>query len=184
MRIRSLPALVALIALVAQVGAPIAQAKRMLASAGDDVVMGTQGADTLHLMPGNDKGYGRGGRDIILGDEDGRGGRDFISGGAGDDRLFGMAGRDTVDGDSGNDVIHGGDGVDVMNGGPGNDTLDDAARHHSSAGDAFHGGPGNDDIYSRDGKRDTVDCGPGNDIAKADHADKVAGNCERVVKIG
>jgi Ca2+-binding RTX toxin-like protein len=159
-------------------------AKRIVATNGDDVVKGTSGADTLHLLNGDDKGYGRGGNDIILGDETGPGGNDFISGGAGNDRVFGMAGNDTVNGDSGNDVVHGGDGVDVMNGGAGNDTLDDAPRGGATAGDHLNGGAGNDDIYSRDGKRDYVDCGSGNDIAKADHKDKVAANCEKIVKIG
>ena len=97
-----------------------------------------------------------------------------------------MAGSgDLIVGRSGNDVIHGGDGTaDIHRGGPGNDTLDDAPRRGATAGDIFEGGSGNDDIYSRDGKRDKVDCGPGTDIAKADRKDKIAGNCERVVRIG
>jgi Ca2+-binding RTX toxin-like protein len=151
---------------------------------GDDVVKGGAGNDTLHLGPGTDKGYGQAGNDIVLGDETGAGGDDLVSGGGGSDRLFGMAGDDIVRGDSGNDVVHGGDGKDVMIGGSGNDTLDVAARHGASAGDTFEGGPGNDDIFSRDGKRDDVDCGSGNDIAKVDSKDKVAANCEKVVKIG
>jgi Ca2+-binding RTX toxin-like protein len=157
---------------------------RIVATNGDDVVKGGGGNDTLHLLKGDDKGYGQGGRDIILGDETGAGGNDFVSGGGGNDRVFGMAGNDTVNGDSGNDVVHGGDGVDVMNGGAGNDTLDDAPRGGASAGDKLNGGAGNDDIFSRDGKRDYVDCGSGNDIAKVDSKDKVAANCERIVKVG
>ena len=177
--------LVVAVAAVASAKSPVSVApKRIVGTNGDDVIKGTSGADTLHLLKGDDKGYGRGGNDIILGDETGAGGNDFVSGGAGSDRLFGMAGKDTVNGDSGNDVVHGGDGVDVMNGGAGNDTLDDAPRGGASAGDHFNGGAGNDDIYSRDGKRDYVDCGSGRDIAKVDHKDKVAGNCEKIVKIG
>jgi Ca2+-binding RTX toxin-like protein len=108
-----------------------------------------------------------------------------------------MAGdADVVDGGSGNDVVHGGKGKnDVQRGGPGNDTLDDAACPSRSsscnrppfpgatAGDVFEGGSGNDDIFSRDGKRDRVDCGAGRDIAKVDGKDRVAGNCERVVRL-
>ena len=94
-----------------------------------------------------------------------------------------MAGNDVLQGGSGNDVLHGGDGVDRMYGGAGNDVLDDAPRTHQDA-DYYDGGPGNDVIFSRDGERDVVVCGPGHDVAKVDHEDKVAGDCEQVIRQG
>ncbi len=86
-------------------------------------------------------------------------------------------------GDSGDDVVHGGDGVDRMEGGDGNDVLDDAARSHADR-DRFSGGAGRDEIFSRDGKRDSVKCGPGADVAKVDSRDAVASDCEHVIRLG
>jgi Ca2+-binding RTX toxin-like protein len=156
---------------------------RLNAQNGDDVLYGGPGDDTLHGGRGNDKEYGQDGRDILLGDETGAGGSDLLDGGSGSDRIFGMAGDDTLQGGSGNDVVHGGDGVDRMYGGAGNDTLDDSPRA-SQAADYYDGGPGSDEIFSRDGKRDTVVCGSGHDVAKVDRKDKVAGDCESVIRQG
>src|SRR5206468_2895465 len=80
------------------------------------------------------------------------------------------AGNDMLNGEGGNDRLNAQGGDDVLYGGPGNDTL--------------HAGRGNDEIFSRDGKRDTVVCGSGHDVAKVDHKDKVAGDCEQVIRIG
>jgi Ca2+-binding RTX toxin-like protein len=70
-----------------------------------------------------------------------------------------------------------------MYGGDGNDTLDDAPRTHHDH-DYYNGGSGNDEIFSRDGVRDTIVCGSGDDVAKVDHRDSVAGDCEDVIRIG
>jgi Ca2+-binding RTX toxin-like protein len=67
----------------------------------DDVLGGTDGANTLSGLNGNDVLKGFGGNDTLLG-------------GNGDDELFG---------DEGNDSLNGGTGVDVMEGGTGNDTY-------------------------------------------------------------
>ena len=157
---------------------------RIVASNGNDTIYGGGGNDTLHALPGNDKAYGQGGNDIILGDELGKAGNDFIDGGAGNDRVFGMGGNDQVHGGSGNDVVHGGKGSDHMYGDAGNDVLDDAPRNGPSGTDWFYGGAGRDEIFSRDGTKDYVDCGSGSDVAKVDHRDVVAGNCESVIRQG
>ena len=156
---------------------------RLDSKGGSDTDVGGSGDDRIHGGKGSDELRGGGGQDIELGDETGPGGDDLVVGGKGHDRLFGMAGEDRVIGTDGDDVIHGGDGVDVMKGGPGNDTLDDAPRTHQDR-DHFDGNEGNDEIFSRDGLRDTIVCGSGHDIAKADHADKVASDCEQVIRIG
>jgi Ca2+-binding RTX toxin-like protein len=54
----------------------------------------------------------------------------------------------------------------VLVGGKGHDTL--------------NGGRGNDRIFARDGVRDHINCGSGNDSVRADRADVVARNCEHV----
>ncbi|MDQ6749388.1 MAG: hypothetical protein M3Z33_01325 [Actinomycetota bacterium] len=48
--------------------------------------------------------------------------------------------------------------------------------------DRIFGGPGKDTIYARDGQRDSIDCGSGNDTVAADKIDRVAKNCEHVHK--
>jgi len=47
---------------------------------------------------------------------------------------------------------------------------------------ALKGGSGNDTISARDRKRDTINCGAGRDRAVVDRIDRVARNCERVVR--
>jgi hypothetical protein len=83
---------------------------------------------------------------------------DTIYGGAGRDRLYGLGGNDTLYGGAGNDTIYGGSGNDRIYGGPGNDTI--------------YGGPG----------KDTIWCGPGRDIVHADAEDRVASDCEVVIR--
>jgi Ca2+-binding RTX toxin-like protein len=112
---------------------------------------GTAAADTL---------FGTAVGDLIRG---GRG-NDKISGLAGDDCLFGQAGNDTLSGGAGKDKLDGGPGKDKLTGGKGKDT--------------FTAGAGNDTINSKDGVRETVNCGKGRDRVKADKRDKLKG-CEK-----
>jgi hypothetical protein len=64
-------------------------------------------------------------------------------------------------------------------------------RFGTAGRDKLHGGPradtiyaleGNDTIDVRGGGRDTIDCGPGRDIAYVDRVDRVARGCERVLR--
>jgi Ca2+-binding RTX toxin-like protein len=77
-----------------------------------------------------------------------------VYGGQGNDTLTGGSRADTIDGEGGNDTITGGGSADFL-----------------------YGGPGNDTINARDGKADTIDCGPGSDRVIADKSDSVT-NCE------
>jgi Ca2+-binding RTX toxin-like protein len=126
---------------------------------------------------------------------------DLINGGGGNDNLSGGRGKDTLSGGAGNDTVKGGAGDDTLTGGPGSDTLDGgggrdligdpgkarprqfsgvASAAARKKGNRVRGGPGKDLISVRNGLRDSVDCGPGRDGVRADRADIVAKNCERV----
>ena len=84
------------------------------------------------------------------------------------DEIYGTKGHDIILGDGGDDVIYAGAGNDEIDGGHGRDRI--------------QAGPGNDVIYSRDGQRDTIDCGSGKDVVVADTVDVVNKNCEKVTR--
>lgn len=111
---------------------------------------------------------------------------DFLSGGAGDDRLLGGQGPDTMDGDAGDDTLLAGWGQDRVAGGSGADVLDGSLGFDNLTGgagrDRISGGRGKDTIFARDGWRDTIDCGPMEDVVVADQRDVVARDCERVLR--
>jgi|GEM_PF-3271911 len=117
-------------------------------TSGDDVILGTDGADTIWGRSGRDVICGQGGDDVIRG---GRG-RDIIFGDAGDDTLYGGRGADTISGGADNDDIRGNRGADVLAGDSGDDVI--------------RGGRGNDSL---DGGTDSDICigGNGNDAATA-----------------
>lgn len=91
---------------------------------------------------------------------------------AGDDPR-GSENGERLSGFAGDDPLFGGGGDDEIHGGPGRDLL--------------LGGDGDDFIEAKDGARDVVDCGPGDDVASVDGGedggpapDRVAPNCETV----
>jgi hypothetical protein len=95
--------------------------------------------------------------------------RDRLKGGAKDDLFRGLEGDDLLDGGGGNDRLFGGPGRDKLIGGPGLDLLD--------------GGPGDDVLDGRDRRGgDRLRCGPGRDRSLADRGDRVARDCERVIR--
>jgi hypothetical protein len=163
---------------------------------------GTGAAETLRGTTGGDDIYAHEGNDSIVagpGDDCARGGAggDTICGGRGDDLLIGDGGNggaggaggnggaggtggnggdsDTVVGGRGADKVVGQGGHDTLRGGRGPDRIDAEGGHHRA-----RGGLGADRIHARDGKRDTVRCGPGHDVVWADARDLVAPSCERV----
>jgi hypothetical protein len=79
--------------------------------------------------------------------------------------MFGNEGDDRLSGGSGADRLTGGSGDDELEGGAGSDRL--------------AGGSGDDRITSADDRRETVSCGAGRDVVRADRADRLSG-CERV----
>ena len=116
---------------------------------GDDVILGTDGPDSIDAGAGNDSICSGNGADIVFG---GAGddiiqlgqGRDTAHAGEGDDFVSGGKGKDTINGDSGNDDLRGNDGTDTINGGSGNDELRGGQKADvlkgNSGGDTLIGG--------------------------------------------
>ncbi len=92
------------------------------------------------------------------------------------DAIVGTSGRDRLLGGRGNDRLRGKGGADCVKGQGGNDRLSGGA-----ARDKISGGRGADRISSRDGTRDVVNCGGGEDRVKADRAD-VLKHCEHALR--
>jgi Ca2+-binding RTX toxin-like protein len=143
-------------------------------SAGDDVLVGNSGGDTLQASTGNDTVIGANAQNYLRGDEGndslsggskfddingnqgndtihGNGGDDYSVGGKGDDLLFGDAGNDIVWGNLGNDTCDGGDGNDQVRGGQGDDSLSGGAGNDFISGDRGNdtesGGAGADNFH-------------------------------------
>ncbi|MGH3136359.1 MAG: metallophosphoesterase [Gaiellaceae bacterium] len=89
----------------------------------------------------------------------GTNGPDVLRGSDRSDKLYGKAGDDRLFGLSGNDLLVGGTGSDLLEGAAGNDRL-----------------------LTRDGVRDVARCGSGRDQAVVDERDRVAANCESVLR--
>ncbi len=105
---------------------------------------------------------------------------DVIYAKAGDDKVRGGDGADFIDAGPGNDVVHGGSGADMIYGGDGNDVL-----YGGRGADRLYGGRGDDTLYAlaNDNQRDYLDCGPGNDTAWVNVAERGLyriENCETV----
>jgi len=79
------------------------------------------------------------------------------------ERIYGRGGDDIIKGRGGNDCLFGGSGDDDINGGKGKDRIS--------------GGTGDDTIHARDGRKDTIDCGKGHDVAIIDRFDTTK-HCE------
>jgi Ca2+-binding RTX toxin-like protein len=91
----------------------------------DEVILGTNGADTFNEAGSTEEYYINGGmgNDVLTGGVN----RDFLVGGAGSDTLDGQEGDDSFIGGGGNDTITGGAGADlfIFAGTPGTDAITD-----------------------------------------------------------
>lgn len=108
--------------------------------------------------------------DVLTGTDAGElifalGGNDRVAGGDGHDCLIGDSGDDRLKGQEGSDRLTGGSGNDLLTGGPGKNFYD--------------AGPGKDRVKAKNGKRETVRCGPGDDAARVDKSDQVS-SCEKI----
>ena len=154
----------------------------VVGTVGGDKIQGTRGRDIVAALAGRDVVKPRRGRDRVCGDP----GEDRILGGVGADRLRGGKGSDEVGGgpagdvvfgDAGKDTVVGGMGADKVLGGAGPDRL-----YGGKQSDHFLGGPGPDVIETAGNYSDLVECGPDYDKVFADRTDRVAGDCEKVVR--
>ncbi|MCB9994313.1 MAG: hypothetical protein H6873_11735 [Hyphomicrobiaceae bacterium] len=124
-----------------------------------DVLLGTDGNNSLQGLAGNDVLNGRGGNDRIWGGDD----RDSLNGGNGADILNGGADRDRLIGGRGNDRLRGNDGNDNINGGSGNDQIAGGANNDTIATGSgfdrliFGKNDGNDLVTDYDDLRDLFD---------------------------
>ena len=156
--------------------APTLPAPDVTGTGGDDGALnGTNAADSIDGLGGNDRIRGYGDDDAINGGDGadfifGEGGNDTILGGNGNDVLFGNAGNDILYGEADNDYLIGGDGDDLLNGGAGNDGL------LGDAGDDILFGEDGDDTLSGDAGDDLLFGDAGNDtlVGGADN-DSIAG---------
>jgi Ca2+-binding RTX toxin-like protein len=146
---------------------PGACSQDMLGTASSDRLAGSGFGDNLFGLQGNDVLRGGSGDDCLFGGT----GHDRMSGAGGDDRLLG---DDSGKGVGGNDRLSGNAGNDMLSGGPGNDRLKAGAGRNR-----LRGGLGNDRLHAVNSSVDRLSCGRGNDVARADRADRLSG-CERV----
>lgn len=109
-------------------------------TSGNDSRIGTEDADIMRLLLGDDEAFGRAGDD-------------WIAGGPGNDRLFGEEGADAIRGGTGNDALDGGPDNDTLIGGRGDDGLTGG-----DGADAFviDPGAGNDTLLDFAGDGDTI----------------------------
>ena len=137
---------------------------------GDDILLGTQHADTLNGGKNNDVIIGGAGNDLITDNH----GKELVFGDAGDDTISTGFVQDTVYGGDGDDLIDAGGSDDVVYGGAGNDSIDAGGNN-----DYVEGNEGNDTIQGYSG-RDTILGGDGDDslFGSSDHdsLDGGAGN--------
>jgi Ca2+-binding RTX toxin-like protein len=135
-------------------------------NAGNDILWGRGGDDTMNGGNDNDTVMGGQGNDSLSGGT----GVDFVSGGGGDDTITGGDGSDTLVGGDGNDSLLGNLNTDFMSGGRGDDSLDGG-----NSNDTLSGGEGNDRLLGALGN-DSLLAGTGNDtVIGGEGADTMSG---------
>jgi len=134
-----------------------ATAVNLTGTPGNDILEGSDLADTIAGDDGNDILYGHGGADNL----DGEDGNDILYGGAGSDRLQGGYGDDRLEGGDGDDHLDDYSGHNLLYGGAGNDVL--AMQIEGSSG-VLDGGEGDDLLLGIGGM--TFLGGAGNDTIR------------------
>ncbi|WP_281705787.1 retention module-containing protein [Aeromonas taiwanensis] len=131
--------------LVIRIGSSAASDPSVLAgaTAGNDILTGSNQDDFILGLGGDDILHGGGGNDRIEGGD----GDDNLDGGSGNDILLGGKGDDILDGGDGNDLLLGNQGADLLTGGGGKDTfkwVHGDADNHTDVIKDFQVGPGGD----------------------------------------
>lgn len=139
---------------------------------GYNLIVGTEGDDTLTGTNDPDLIFGLGGHDTIQGGNQ----SDCLVGGEGNDVLGGDRrdenGQDVLLGGPGNDRLDGGNGKDGLYGGGGEDTLDGR-----NGKDLVYGQGGNDTLFGSN-STDLLDGGSGTDTCTGGRAPDVYKECE------
>jgi Ca2+-binding RTX toxin-like protein len=102
-----------------------------------------------------------------------------LTGSPGPDRLRSYDAADTIAAGAGDDWVEAGYGDDTIDAGPGRDTINADAGSGACNFLVCRLPHGNDTIEARDGQADSIECGPGTDVARVDAIDTVS-NCETV----
>lgn len=122
---------------------------------------------------------GSDGPDLLVGTPVG----DVIIGGSGADTIRASDGRNVIEAQWGDDDIRAGSGPDLVDAGDGNDTVRTGAGSDriglGHGNDTVYAGRGPDYVFANDGRRDVIDCGPGDDRVRVDKID-VLRRCEHV----
>ena len=157
---------------------------------GNDVLGGQAGSDTINGGDGRDTAsfsshtanvfvtFNGAADDGASGEEDNVASSvENVNGGRGNDRITGSSAGNTLRGNPGNDTLRGEGGADHLIGGDGDDRLTGGAGV-----DRLEGNNGADIIEARgDGAVDTIFCGAGTDVVRADPTDRVdIATCEVV----
>ena len=94
--------------------------------------------------------------------------------------FAGVALAAVINGNNGNNNLVGTPRADHIRGFGGNDTI-----RGRGGEDELMGGTGNDYIRAVDHRKDDINCGPGNDRARANPGDDIkGGSCEKVIRAG
>jgi Ca2+-binding RTX toxin-like protein len=143
-----------------------------------DRILGTESAEQIYALAGNDVVDGLSGMDEVYG---GRG-NDVVDGWYSKDTIYGGSGDDgSAEGTTFKDVtnLEGTAGWDKVYGGEGDDWIDAAAFDTPGSVDRSYGEEGNDRIYAVDGNEDIINCGPGtDDLVRRDVGLDTINNCE------
>jgi Ca2+-binding RTX toxin-like protein len=167
---------------------------RIVGTPGPDVLRGTAKLERIFGLGGDDRIDGGAGDDVIRGGP----GNDMIRGGHKPRReLLEDENGEQVYGDSGNDVLIAAAepcitdeytprciDSSTLYGGSGRDRLIGSTSSERLVGgpgrDVVLAGSGYDNILVRDGHRDTVWCGRGADLVRADRFDRIHRGCDDV----
>jgi len=106
-------------------------------------------------------------------------GADRLKGNATRNEIRGLRGADYITGKERADDLYGNRGKDEVRAGNGRDRV-----FGGRGRDQLYGGGGNDTMNTRDGYKDTVNCGLGTDTAYVDRRDRVNEDCENVFVSG
>jgi hypothetical protein len=149
-------------------------------TAGNDNVVGSDGADTIAALAGDDSVAGLGGANLLFGNQ----GNDTLQGGVAQDTVYGGVGNDAIGGQEGGDLLLGNEGQDTIDGGDGANTIvggqdsaDGADSIAAGSGSDLIWGNGGADTISADGGANSVIGGFGSDsIATGAGNDLIFGN--------